>query len=408
MLDDYVDAGITRRRLHSGPAAPHIDDFADWLYVGGYKRPIIVRILRSLARWTEWLVATGNHQNLPEALERYATYVERTPRKPYQHSPNSESVTAGRSYVRFLRERGILPPCPAVVVNYWPLLTEFCSWMREQRGLTEITLDAYQRVLTDLLAVLGSKPRAYRADTLRDFVLERGKRHGVSYAKLGATAVRSFVQFLAATGQCPEGLEYAIPAWRSWACSSVPKYLVPRDVDRVIRASSASRNGARDKAIILLLARLGLRAGDIASLCVTDLDWEAARILVSGKGRRQEYLPLSQELGTALLRYLQDARPRVATPQVFLTSTPIGPIARQSVASLVRRAIQRAGVVSTGHGAHILRHSAATRMLRDGVSLAGIGAVLRHRLPGTTTRYAKVDHQLLRSIAQAWPEVSSC
>lgn len=409
MLEHYVDSDITRRRLRSGPAANQINDFADWLHTGGYKRPIIVRRLRSLARWTDWLTTTGDSHDLPEALERYVAYVATTPRKPYQHSPNEESVTAAKIYIRFLREREFLPPAPAAVVNSWPLLTEFRHWMREQRGLTEATLDVYLRVLEDLLTSLGSDPRSYRAEALRAFVLERGKRHGVSYAKLGATAVRTFVQFLAAIGQCPAGLEYAIPAWRSWAFSSTPKYLIPEDVDRVIRASADSRSGVRDKAMILLLARLGLRAGDIVGLHMTHIDWENARILVSGKSRRQEFLPLSQEVGTALLQYLRNVRPPLPIPQLFITALPpFGPIKRQSVAGVVLRAICRAGVSSSGHGAHVLRHSAATTMLRQGVSLAGIGAVLRHRSPSTTSHYAKIDHQLLVTVAQPWPEVSSC
>ncbi len=409
MLEHHLNAAITRHRLRSGPAATHIDDYADWLHASGYKPPIIVRTLRSLARWTDWLTATGNGHDLSEALERYTTYVNPTPRTPYQHSPNKESITAARLYIRFLRERGVLPPSPVEVVNSWPLLIEFFSWMREQRGVTETTVSVYQPILIDFLASVGSEPCSYRAETLRDFVLARGKRHGVSYAKLGATAVRGFVRFLTATGRCRVGLEHAIPAWRSWALSSTPKYLSAEDVSRVIRASSDSRCGVRDRAMILLMARLGLRAGDIVGLHLTDIDWVNARILVSGKSRRQVFLPLSQEIGTALLRYLRNARPAVSMPELFVTGLPpFRPIRRQSVAGVVGRTIFRAGVISSAHGAHVLRHSAATMMLRQGVSLSNIGAVLRHRLPSTTAHYAKVDYLLLASIAQPWPEVTSC
>lgn len=332
------------------------------------------------------------------------------PPKPYPSSgPNKESMTAARTYARFLRARGVLPPIPTVGEAPAPLLLEFCIWMREQRGVTEVTLITYRPILKEILTSVGSNPGSYRAEALRDFVLQRGQRHGVSYAKLGATVMRSFVHFLAATGRCPAGLEYAIPAWRSWAFSSIPKYLNAADVDRVIRAFSGSRNGIRDKAMMLLFAQLGLRAVDIAGLGATDIDWSAARILVSGKGRRQEYLPLSQEVGAALLQYLQSARPVVHIPELFVTKVPpVRPMTHQAVATVVMRAIHRAGVVSPSHGAHVLRHSAATTMLREGVSLAGIGAVLRHRLPSTTAHYAKVDRQLLVAVAQPWPEVSSC
>lgn len=114
MLEHYLDSPITRRRLRSGPAADHINDFADWLHTGGYRRPIIVRRLRSLACWTDWLTATGDNLDLPEALERYAAYIGAPPRKPYRRSLNKEPVIAGKLYIQFLREREFLPPAPAL------------------------------------------------------------------------------------------------------------------------------------------------------------------------------------------------------------------------------------------------------------------------------------------------------
>jgi integrase/recombinase XerD len=409
MLEHHLESAITKQRLRSGPVADHIDDFADWLFACGYKPEIIVRILRCLARWTDWFSATSHRRDILNALELYSTRERTKPPRPYPPGgPNKESATAARTYARFLRARGVLPSITTCPETPPPLLIEFCMWIREQRGVTEATLITYRPILKEILTSLGTSPGFYRAEALRNFVLQRGQRHGVSYAKLGATVMRSFVQFLAATGRCPAGLEYSIPAWRSWAFSSIPKYLSAADVERVIRASSGSRNGIRDNAMILLLARLGLRAGDIAGLRVTDVDWKAARILVSGKSRTQECLPLSQEVGEALLRYLERARPAVHMPELFVTIPPLRPMTHQAVGTIVRRAIHRAGVVAPSHGAHVLRHSAATTMLGDGVSLAGIGAVLRHRLPSTTAHYAKVDRQLLVTVAQPWPGVSSC
>jgi site-specific recombinase XerD len=161
--------------------------------------------------------------------------------------------------------------------------------------------------------------------------------------------------------------------------------------------------------VILLLARLGLRASEVAGLALADIDWGNGQIAVCGKGRRQEWLPLPQEVGAAILLYLRESRPRLPVPAVFTTVVaPFRPLTRASVTHIVRSALSRAGVKAPINGAHVLRHSAATAMLRQGASLASVGAVLRHRSPRTTAHYAKVDFGLLVEMAQPWPEVSSC
>ena len=167
--------------------------------------------------------------------------------------------------------------------------------------------------------------------------------------------------------------------------------------------------GLRDRAVLLLLARLGLRAGEVAHLKFSDIDWRNGSIAVCGKGRRQELLPLPQEVGNALLVYLNQGRPSLRVPEVFTSVlAPLRALTRAAVTQIVRSALRRAGVKAPVNGAHVLRHSAATSMLRQGASLAGVGAVLRHRSPMTTAHYAKVDLDLLSEIAQPWPEVSSC
>jgi site-specific recombinase XerD len=273
--------------------------------------------------------------------------------------------------------------------------------MLEQRGVTRVTLDVYGRVLEEFIVTVGSDPHAYSPQLLREFVLTRGARHGSSNAKLGATAVRCFLRFLGATGRCKTGLEYALPAYASRKLSSIPKFLASEDVNRVIAACSTDGAGLRDKAIITLFARLGLRSGDVVKLRLIDVDWTNGTIKVCGKGRRHDLLPLPQELGTAVLRYLQKSRPASHAPEMFVTVVPpFRRLSSQRVGGIVRGALDRAGVSSPARGAHVLRHSAATTMLRQGASLASIGSVLRHRLPQTTARYAKVDIGMLSTIAQ--------
>jgi len=198
------------------------------------------------------------------------------------------------------------------------------------------------------------------------------------------------------------GLDYAVPGFANWQLASVPKFLGADDIDRTI-AACEGEGQLRDKAIILLLVRLGLRASEVADLKLADVDWRNGRITVAGKSRREEWLPLTQELGDAMIAYIERVRPRLSTPRVFITeAAPVRPLTRIAIKCIVRRTLLRAGIKSAHQGAHVLRHSAATTMLRHGVSLTGVGAVLRHRSPAMTMHYAKVDFALLSEITQPW------
>ena len=412
MLEQHLKSPVTRQRLGSGPAADHIDGFADWLHRHRYSPITIDTTLRSLAGWTDWMRAAGfTEHDMLAGFASCSAELQTHRRVRYGRGPNDHSLAAAALFIRFLREQGVLPPpaAPPSPADLWPVIGEFRSWMRLHRGLTETTLDVYQAIFVELLAARGSDPHLYTAEVLRDFVLERARRHGISRAKTVVVAVRALLRFLGATGRCPPGMQHAIPGFASWQLSTVPRFLVAEDVERVIASCAADANGLRDKAVLLLLARLGLRAGEVAQLRFADIDWGHGQFTVSGKGRRQERLPLPQEVGAALLLYLRQSRPPLQTPEVFTSVVaPLRPLTRAAVTHIVRAALRRAGIKAPINGAHLLRHSAATAMLRQGASLAGIGAVLRHRSPRTTVHYAKVDFCLLSEIAQPWPAVPPC
>ena len=412
MLETHLNSPVTRRRLRTGPAADHIDTFADWLHLQGYKPISIGNLLASLAGWTDWMLAAGfTAQDLLPGFEACKLEIEKEQRVRYRRGPNRHSVTAASVFIRFLQHQGELPPpvTPPSAGDLWPMLGEFRSWMSKHRGLADTTLNLYQGILVGLLDALGDDARAYSAEALRAFVLDRARPHGIYRAKNIVVAVRSFVRFLGVTGRCPPGMEHAIPGFASWQISSVPRFLVAEDVERVIGSCTDDVFGVRDRAVLLLLARLGLRASEVAQLKFADIDWRNGSITVCGKGRRQESLPLPQEVGNAILLYLNQGRPSLRVPEVFTSVlAPFRALTRASVTHIVRSALRRAGVKAPVNGAHVLRHSAATTMLRQGASLAGVGAVLRHRSPMTTAHYAKVDFGLLSEIAQPWPEVPSC
>jgi site-specific recombinase XerD len=410
MLETFLKSPTTRQRLRRGPAADYIDAFSDWLRFQGYALSTIECLLRSIAAWTDWMVVNSfTQRDFIPALEACKSAIQNRVR--FSCGPNPSSISAARVFIRFLQRRGELPPpvSAASVIEHWPMLKQFRSWMREHRGLMESSLDTYQVVLVGLFETLGDDPRRYTAEALRRFVYDRAHFHGLWRANSIVVAVRSYLRFLGATKRCPLGMEHALPCFATRTIPSLPRFLAAEDVERVISSCDGHIFELRDKPVLLLLARLGLRASEVAQLKFTDIDWRNGSITVCGKGRRQESLPLPQEVGDAILLYLRKGRAPLAIPVIFTSvRAPFQAMSRATVTGVVRSALHRAGIKAPINGAHVLRHSAATTMLRCGASLAGVGAVLRHRSLSTTTHYAKVDFGLLSTIAQPWPEVPSC
>lgn len=299
---------------------------------------------------------------------------------------------------------------PAQALSSNSIVERFRWWMSKHRGVMDSTLDGYCRILRDLVQVLGEDPALYEAGSLRQFVLTRAAPHSRVRARTIATATRMFLRFLVAEGSCRHGLEMAIPTIPAWRLSSLPRYLLPADVERIVGSCDrATAVGLRDHAVLLMLARLGLRAGDVAALKLDDVAWQKGLLRVSGKGRRESLLPLPQAVGDAVLAYLEQGRPISADCHLFVRSRPpFVALKSRSVTAIVAAAIGRAQVNAPSHGAHLLRHSLATAMVREGHSLQEIAVLLRHRSLETTALYAKVDLSLLREVVQPWPEVRSC
>jgi len=304
-----------------------------------------------------------------------------------------------------------VPPSSAGSVPEPSLLLGFRKWMTHHRGLRVATLDTYARSLRPLVSSLGEDATRYEAGGLLSFLLEHQRQHGLQAASHAVTAMRGFLRYLAVEGKCTPGLDLVIPSFVRRRLSSLPRYLRADQVNLVLATCDTDTAvGLRDRAILLLLSRLGLRAGDILRLRLQDIDSEAGTLRLGGKGRRESRLPLTQELGDALSAYLERGRPRVAFDSLFLrVRPPIRPwTGSLAVSRLVARHIRISGISSPSRGAHVLRHSLATEMLRQGASLDQIGAVLRHRSRETTALYAKVDFDLLKLVVQPWPEVFPC
>ncbi len=412
MLEAFFSCNEVCERLRSGPAGRYLDGFAEYLARSSYEQLGGRKLLHAAWHFTSWAQDGGILLAALDglALERFRHHLSSC----HCVRPNGgrgENARAGsRLFLRFLCRCGVVSEQEGDGPRVPPLVQAFRNWMVRHRGVTEVTLRDYGERIVPLLNALGDEPSCYQAQNLRDFVLSYAREHKIKTTKYMVTVIRMFLRFLASEGKCAAGLEYAIPTFANWRLSTLPRYLPASDVEHVVEACDDSTEvGARDRAIILLLSRLGLRSGDILGLRLSDIDWAKSSLAVSGKSTWESELPLTQELGDALLTYLRH-RPVVDTDKVFVrTLAPIRPLkGPSSVAAIVERALERAGVEAPSHGAHLLRHSAATEMLRQGVSLQDIQTVLRHRSIETTTIYAKVDVRLLKQIAQPWPEVSSC
>jgi integrase/recombinase XerD len=414
MLAEFFDSPSRIRRLRHGPEGRLLEGFARELCQAGYAVITARRHIRAAEHLIYWARQEGQPLTALDArfVEDFAHHLGRCQCGRYGHTAKQDLLRGVHLFLDHsgarARSASVTPP----PIQDPVLFTSFCQWMRQQRGACDATLYNYSIHVRELFRRLGEDPSQFDARSLRAFVLERSRSCGWAAAKKCTTALRMFVRFLIAESYCAVGLEAAIPTLAHWRLAALPRYLQPEEVERLIASCDrASPVGRRDRAILLLLARLGLRAGDIVHLCLSDIDWKGAWIHVCGKGRRHTRLPLTQEVGQAIVSYLQNGRPRTGADTLFVRCrAPFRGFGNHcAVSVIVDRALRRAGVARPSRGAaHLLRHSVATSMLRQGASLQDIAAILRHHSIETTQIYAKVDVVALQQIAQPWPEVQPC
>lgn len=412
MLHHYFKALSTLKKYQDGPAGSYLERFIGWFEALGYRRRCVRRHIRGadhFVRWAERSELTDQQLDV-NALEAFGKHLKKHRLLRYTNGRLSHDFIGARHFVAFLQANGdvvpsVSPPAPAEP----ELLIDFRRWMTTHRGTMDATLNNYQRAIIELIDTLGDQPEHYHAEALRTFVLDHAGRSGIGNAKNVVTAVRMFLRFLIAMGRCTPGLDDAIPTIAHWRLAALPKYLSVEVVEQVIASCDLSTHiGVRDRAVLLLLARLGLRAGDVAGLKLTAIDWQAGTLQVAGKNRQETRLPLPQDVGDAVLGYLEQ-RAEINDAQVFITAVaPFRPLSYQTVGQIVTRAIHRAGIKAPIHGARVLRHSLATAMLWEGLTLPTIGSVLRHASIETTAVYAKVDVPRLRQVVRSWPEVTPC
>jgi site-specific recombinase XerD len=310
--------------------------------------------------------------------------------------------------VSHLREVGAAPVATEMVPPRCELervLAEYGTHLEQERGLTPAVVRSYQGVAHRFM-VERPEPLDFGSLRPRDlpaFVLKESRHYTVGTVKIAVTALRSWLRYLHLTGRVSHELSGAVPAVAGWRMAGLPKALEPHQLQALLaHCQCRTAVGRRDRAAVLLMVRLGLRACEVARLRLEDVRWREAEVVIRGKGRTLARLPMPNDVVAAVTAYLCHARPRSAHRHVFLGSrAPYRPLSVSAVTALVGQAFRRAGL--TPAGAHRLRHTAATAMLRGGASLGEVAHVLRHRSLTTTAIYAKVDRRALWQLARPWP-----
>jgi integrase/recombinase XerD len=320
------------------------------------------------------------------------------------------SVAGMRPLMEYLRGAGAAPPDepepPSGPAE--EAVAEFASYLRSERGLVAGTIETETALIRPFLAARVRKGlqdlESLTAADVQGFILERARSLSPSRVQRTGTALRSLLRFLHLQGITAAPLAGAVPTAANWKLAGLPRHLTQEEAARILDSCDlATVTGRRDRAVLVLLARMGLRAGEAARLRLDDIDWRAGEVTVHGKGNRHERLPLPPDVGEALAAYLRDGRPaRARGREVFAgVRAPHRPLTRGAVTQVAASASRRCGPGTVF--AHRLRHTAAAGMLSAGASLEDIGQVLRHREARTTAIYAKVDYDRLRGLARPWP-----
>ena len=389
----------------------HVELFLHQLRAAGYAEHTLGRkrfALRGLAQWAE-----GKGITITDLRDRHvAIFLKRS-------SGRVKDFVAGQrraiqQFLRFIRSAtGEASPSVSTGITGWrALLREYEDHLRKNRGLAENSLHVYVPLIRSFLAAQAGRSgrvsrRSFSPLAIRDFVVAHIQNRSAEYVRLLGTALRSFLRFLFMSGRMPRDLSSSVPTICKYRHTVPPTFLRQEEVERILTKTDRSTStGRRDYAILLLLARLGLRAGEIVALELDDLLWRTGEIVIHGKGKIVDRLPLLSEIGDALVTYLRNDRGGSPSRRVFLRrwAPRVGLTGPAAVGHIVRRALVRADIHRSGRGAaHLFRHGLATKMIRRGASMAEIAELLRHRSQTTTAVYTQVSFEALRSVALPWP-----
>ena len=397
-------------QVEEGPLGPYIGAYAAQLLSEGYTRHSSCVRIRLVGGFSRWL----NQKNIAaaEVITQHASdYLRYRKRSGYRQGQGDDAALV--RLLELLRGQGVIPR-PHLHRPITPserLVEEYDSYLEKERVLSLATRINYRFFVRQFLtARFGKGPVALsrlRATDITDFVRCHARQLNGKRVQLMTTALRSFLRFGCHRGDMSLDLAACVPAVASWSLSTLPKSLPPMHIKQVLMSCNRrTAVGRRDYAILMLLARLGLRGGEVVALTLEDIDWETGLVTVQGKSGQSSQLPLPADVGEAIVAYLRDGRPRVPNNRrLFLRArAPIrGFKSTCGIGSVVKHALARSGINAVRKGSHQFRHALATTMLKRGASLSEIGELLRHQHQDTTAIYAKVDLASLRTLALPWP-----
>jgi len=405
----YFTRAANLQRLHDGPLGPYIDLYASRLVGEGYRRLTAWRCLHLVGDFSCWLKRRqlGVHDVDEQTV---ATYL--TDRVEQRRPQPGDRLTLKKLLAVLRQVDAIAPQGPVELSPCERIFEDFAGYLARERGLVCGTiirhLPAVRRFLQEAgVETTGDFAKLDQAVVI-GFVERHARDRSPATARNMCWALRAFLRYLRWEGWTSADLAGSVPTVRRWRHATLPTYMSPGQVQQVLdECNRRTATGRRDFAILMLLARLGLRANEVATLTLNAIDWRSGEVLVNSKGRQQTRMPLPPDVGAAIASYLQDGRPRSDSRRVFLRKDAphVGFASSSSVFMVVNTALRRAGIQGFAHmGAHLFRHSLATELLRSGASLSEIGQVLRHRDQDTTRLYAKVDLDTLRRLSAVWPE----
>jgi len=408
MLDRYYTAPTGMARLREGPLGTHIERFTDLLWKQGYSTLAAREKIRVVAALSRWL----NERRIRLAdldEKRCVDFVRQRGKRLRVRGGDRKAL---RDLLTQLRESGVVPTCAPRIENdaLHRITRTYVQYLVQERGLRQATVENYlKEVRRFLRAIFGARAirfKRLRLPQITQFIVHDTQTSSPRRVQLLVSALRSFLRFLYQRGEMALDLAASVPSVADWRLAGLPKFLPSEQVESLLRGCDRSTcAGLRNYAILLLLARLGLRAGEVVHLELDDINWATGTMVIRGKSARCDELPIPQDVGQALAAYLRHGRPQCASRKVFvrLRAPYQGFTTSAAICDVVRRALLRAGIRHRPAGAHLFRHSLATKMIRSGNSLAEIGEILRHQLPSTTEIYTKIDLPALRTLALPWP-----
>jgi site-specific recombinase XerD len=404
----FVRKGVIAR-LRRSPLGPHLDHFATSLHHQGYPSSSIQRFLGAAEKFAGWLQGQGYsvYEMDEELLRDYLSGLTR-----YRGGNLPKAAQGLGHLIKFLRQQGVtrLRQDGLFISPLDQWLSAYDTHLEQVAGLAPGTRQGYRHLVRCFITnCFGTEPpdwSSLTAEKITTFVIEEASIRQNAGRKQPAVAIRSFLRFLVFRGDIRPGLEAAAPSLPQWKYASLPSRLATEEVERVLAVyQDRSAISLRNRAILFLLARLGLRAQDVVSLCLDDIDWVDGRFaLPPGKTRRARNLPLPNDVGQAIVAYLQSGRPQSESRQVFLQSrAPFHSLTGASVWAIVRQAFKRAGlIVPPGIASHIFRHTIASQMVNHGANFKEVADVLGHQSIETTGIYAKLELDTLAAVALPW------